>query len=115
MKTNIQAQGFALTEPIRAYTELRLVYAVSFASQIIRRVTVRLSDINGPRGGNDKKCQLVFTLQGLPDIVIQDTESNLYVAIDRAVDRASRAVARVIDRQHDYRIRGVNPILNIAI
>ena len=115
MKTNIQAQGFALTESIRAYTELRLVYAVSFASQIIRRVTVRLSDINGPRGGNDKKCQLVFTLQGLPDIVIQDTESNLYVAIDRAVDRASRAVARVIDRQHDYRIRGVNPILNIAI
>ena len=114
MKTNIQAQGFALTESIRAYTELRLLYAVSFASQIIQRVTVRLSDINGPRGGNDKKCQLVFTLQGLPDVIIQDTESNLYVAIDRAVDRASRAVARVIDRQHDYRATHVSdlPIAN---
>lgn len=106
MKTTIQTRGFELTESIKLYTERRLAFAVSFASQMIQRVNVRLSDINGPRGGNDKKCQVVFTLQGLPNVVIEDTESNFYVAIDRAVERASRALARVLERKHAHRTLG---------
>lgn len=60
MKTNIQARGFNLTKAIRGYTEHRLLFAVSFAQHYVQQITVRLSDINGPRGGNDKSCQLVL-------------------------------------------------------
>ncbi len=60
---------------------------------------MRLSDINGPRGGADKRCHLQVVLDGLPDVVIKDTEANLYVAIDRATDRAERTLVRKIDRQ----------------
>ena len=103
MKPIIQARGFLLTDAIREYTERKLIYAVSFAGSVTQRINVRLSDINGPRGGDDKRCQLVFTLQGLPSVVIEDTESNLYVAIDRAVERASRTLARVLARKHAFK------------
>lgn len=115
MKPNIQARGFPLTDAIREYAERRLVYAVSFASNVTQRINVRLSDINGPRGGDDKRCQLVFTLQGLPSVVIEDTESNLYVAIDRAVDRASRTLARVLERKHAHRESRLSGILSADI
>jgi ribosome-associated translation inhibitor RaiA len=61
---------------------------------------MRLSDINGPRGGVDKHCHLQVVLKGLPDVVIEDTEADMYVAINRAVDRAGRTVVRKINRQH---------------
>ena len=38
-------------------------------------VAVRLSDINGPKGGLDKHCHLQLRLRGLPDIVVKDTEA----------------------------------------
>ena len=58
-----------------------------------------LSDINGPRGGADKRCHLQVLLAGLPDVVIEDVEVDLYIAINRATDRAGRTVVRKIDRQ----------------
>lgn len=103
MQTHIQSRGFSLTQALREYTQRRLLYAVSFARDHIRKVTVRLSDINGPRGGTDKRCQLVVTLENMPSVVIEDTESNLYTAIDRAVERAGRTVSRVMARKHSHR------------
>lgn len=104
MQTTIQSKGFILTKALRDYTDKRLAYAISFASDYIQRITVRLSDINGPKGGEDKRCQLVLKLEGMPSVVIEDTESDLYMAIDRAVERASRSVARLLKRKHMYQI-----------
>ncbi len=60
---------------------------------------MRLSAINGPLGGSDKRCHLQAVLAGLPDVVVEDTEADLYVAIDRATDRVGRTLVRKIDRQ----------------
>jgi ribosomal subunit interface protein len=103
MQTHIQSRGFNLTEALREYTLRRLRYAVSFASDRIRRVTVQLSDINGPRGGADKRCQLVVTMEKLPSVIIEDTENDLYAAIDRATERAARSVARNLERKQVHR------------
>jgi ribosome-associated translation inhibitor RaiA len=47
----------------------------------------------------DKRCHLQVVLAGLPDVVVEDTEADLYVAIDRATDRAGRTLVRKIDRR----------------
>jgi len=60
---------------------------------------MQFSVINGPRGGVDKRCYLQVMLAGLSEVVIADIEADLYVAIDRAIDRAGRTVARKIERQ----------------
>jgi ribosome-associated translation inhibitor RaiA len=63
---------------------------------------VRLSDVNGPRGGEDKRCHIEVRLRGMPDVVIVDTEADLYVAIDRATERAGRALVRRLERRREF-------------
>lgn len=99
MQLDIQARDFPLTEALHKHAERRLQFALSCCSDHMMRVVMRLSDINGPRGGADKHCHLQVVLAGLPDVVIEDTEADMYVAIDRAADRASRTVVRRLARQ----------------
>jgi putative sigma-54 modulation protein len=102
MRIDIQTSGFKLTGGLREHTERRLQFALSWAVHDVRKVVVRLSDINGPRGGNDKRCYIQIPIPGRPDVVIEDTESDLYVAIDRAVERIERSVARRLERQREH-------------
>jgi ribosomal subunit interface protein len=99
MQIDIQARVFSLTDALRSYAERRLCSTLTCCDDHIRRVVMRLSDINGPRGGEDKRCHLQVVLDGLPDVVIEDIEADLYVAIDRATDRAGRTLVRKTDRQ----------------
>ncbi len=101
MQIDIQARNFPLTNALSGHIQRRLDYALSTRNEHIERIRVRLSDINGPRGGADKCCQIQVVLPHLADVVIEDTEVDLYVAIDRAADRASRTVARRLARQRD--------------
>ena len=101
MQINIQARNFPLTMALRGHIERRLGFALSTRDNHIQRVMVRLSDINGPRGGPDKCCHIQVVLPQLPDVVIEDTEADLYAAIDRAADRAGRTVGRRLSRQRD--------------
>ena len=103
MRIDIQASGFKLTDGLRAHAERRLQFALSWAVHDVRKVVVRLSDINGPRGGNDKRCHIQIPIPGRPDVVIEDTEPDLYVAIDHAVDRIERSVARRLERKREHR------------
>ncbi|MFA7270433.1 MAG: hypothetical protein WC073_13930 [Sterolibacterium sp.] len=48
MRIEIQASGFDLTDALRDHTERRLQFALSWASDDVRKVLVRRSDINGP-------------------------------------------------------------------
>lgn len=99
MQIDIQARSFTLTDALRTHAERRMRLALTCCDDHIQRVVVRLSDINGPHGGVDKRCHLQVVLKGLPDVVIEDTEADLYIAIDRATDRAGRTVVRKLNRQ----------------
>ena len=98
MQIDIQARGFKLTEGLRAQAERRVRFALGSASARVHSVVIRLSDENGPRGGVDKRCTIRAALPGVPPVVIEQQEADLYVAIDRAADRAGRAVARRLER-----------------
>ena len=102
MRIVIQANGFVLTEALRMYTEQRMANALGWAGERMRKLAVSLSDINGPRGGIDKRCKVQVQLGGGQEVVIEDTEADLYLAIDRAADRADRAVVRRVERRRDF-------------
>ena len=55
MQIEIHAHDFLLTEGLRAHVERRFQFAMSRFQNYVLRVSVRLSDINGPRGGVDKR------------------------------------------------------------
>jgi ribosomal subunit interface protein len=99
MQIDIQALNFALTQGLRGHIERRLAFALSTRDEQIQRIRVRLTDINGPKGGEDMCCHIQVTLNGLPDVVVKDVEADLYTAIDRAADRTGRTVSRQLDRR----------------
>lgn len=99
MQIDIQARNFPITDALRRHAERRLRFALGRCTDHIQRAVMRLSDTNGPRGGSDKRCHLQVVLVGLPDVVVEDTEGDLYVAIDRAADRAGRTVVRKLSRR----------------
>ena len=100
MQIDIQTRGFSLTNALLEYSQRRVLGAMAYISGHVNRVVIRLSDINGPRGGADKCCHVQVALAGMPDVIVEDTEIDMYTAIDRAIDRARRTAVRKVDRQH---------------
>ncbi len=108
MNLQIQAHDFTLSEGLRQHVTTRLDYALNHGRDVVTRVVVRLSDVNGPRGGEDKCCGIEVRLKGAPALIVEDTQADLYVAIDRAADRISRTFERQISRRRQF------PMVSVA-
>ena len=102
MQILTQARGFDLSAGLREHVERRLRFALDWAHYQVSGISVLLSDINGPRGGADKRCRIRVTVAGMTEVVIDDVEADLYIAIDRVVDRAGRTLARRVARQREH-------------
>lgn len=103
MQFDIKARGFTLTEGLRARAECRIRFAFGAARGRVGNVVMHLADVNGPRGGRDKRCTIRASLPGTPLVVVEHREADLYVAIDRAADRAARALTRRLKRVYTGR------------
>ena len=101
MRIHIQARHFTVTDALRSHAIRRIRFALTFCDIHIHRIVMRLSDINGPRGGADKCCHLQVSLVGLHDVIVEDIEADLYVAIDRAANRAGCTIRRRLTRRRD--------------
>ena len=103
MIIDIQARNVSLTETLRSYVVKRINSSLTGNNDYIQRIVVRLSDINGPKGGIDKRCHIQVVIPHQPDVVIDDVESSLYAAVDLAANRAGRTVSRHVAkyRKHD--------------
>ena len=83
----------------RDYIARKLGMRVGTFGASIERITVRLSDTNGPKGGRDQRCQIKVVLSGLPSVVVNETDSTLSRTIDCAVDAIAIAVRRRLQRR----------------
>jgi len=99
MQIQIQAQDFPLTEALVDYVERSINFELSSRYAQIRRIGVRLSAVEAARGRVDKHCRIQISLPRLQDIVIEESERDVYAAIARAIQRAGRTVNRRLKRQ----------------
>ena len=98
MQISIQAQGFRLTPALSEYVKRRLWFALSRSSEKIHRINVWLADINGPRGGIDKRCRLEVRMPKQPAVMIEQFDSDMYTAISRSAATAGRRVMGKLKR-----------------
>jgi len=96
---HVRVIGGAIDEEHRDYIARKLGMRLGKFASSIERITVRLSDVNGPKGGPDQKCQIKVVLSGLPSVVVNETDSALPRTIDRAIDAAAMAVRRRVQRR----------------
>jgi ribosome-associated translation inhibitor RaiA len=74
----------------------------------IERVTVRVTDTNGPRGGIDQVCNVKVVLSGLPSVVVERRDAALHAAIDVAMRATEQAVRRSVGRRRMKPLRRRN-------
>jgi putative sigma-54 modulation protein len=100
MKIEIRRRG-KLPDHLRAYVERRVHFALGRFGHRIQRVTVRIPDVNGPRGGVDQQCRVIADLGSLGRLTVEWVDNSLTAAVDHAADRIARSVARTIERSRD--------------
>ena len=97
--------GSALDEVHRDYLRRKLHRVLEKFGSAIERTSVRLEDVNGPRGGIDKRCQVKIVVRGLPSVYVDERDSSVQAAMDRARGRANRAVRQALQRRLQRRDR----------
>lgn len=102
---NIRVDGVQLDEDERAYIRRRLGEKLGKYASAIERVTVRVRDINGPRGGVDIQCRIKVVLSGLPSIVVEHEDTLLQPALTRTLTAVEQAVRRTLQRRRTRPIR----------
>lgn len=62
---------------------------------LIPRATVTLSDVNGPRGGIDKRCHVELKTGNRGSVVVTSMAHDWRSALEQALARAARVAVRI--------------------
>ncbi|RPH43614.1 MAG: HPF/RaiA family ribosome-associated protein [Burkholderiales bacterium] len=84
---------------MRDITQRRLRFVLRRLAWLVPQATVRLTDVNGPRGGLDKQCQVELETVGRGRVVVASVAADWRVAIDTALARAARLLERIRTRR----------------
>lgn len=96
---HIRAASTPIDAADRAYLRRKLGVKLGKFARAIERVSVRISDMNGPRGGVDKVCTIKVVLTRRPSVVVEQQHASLQTAMDAALQRTERAVRRSVQRR----------------
>jgi putative sigma-54 modulation protein len=96
---HIRATQIDLGAVERNYIRRKLGSKLGKYADSVERVSVRIEDVNGPRGGVDQSCRLKIVLRGLPSVVFESRDASLSAAVDAALTGVQRAVRRTLERR----------------
>lgn len=95
----IRGAGPGIDAEDKAYLRRKLGRRLGKFAPDVQRVSVRLDDINGPRGGVDWQCRIKVTLRGLPSVMVESREPSMQAAMDRALAKAGNSVRRALEQR----------------
>ena len=89
--------------PLRDVAVGRLKFVLRRLGNFVARARLRLSDVNGPRGGVDKRCQVELQTDAGGTVVITAASHDWRTAIDDALARAAQVMRRQLQRNRPDR------------
>jgi hypothetical protein len=96
---HIRVRGLELQDHERDTIARKLGLTLGKFASYIERISVRLNDANGPKGGKDQICRIKVVLSGLPSIVVENRAHARTIATERAVKATALAVRRRVQRR----------------
>src|SRR3954463_326952 len=88
---------------LRDLTERRVRFVLRRLGWLVPRAEVHLSDVNGSRGGIDKRCQVELKTDGAGSVIVTSVARDWRTALDLALARAARSLTRLWRRDIDSR------------
>ncbi len=98
MHLDIHARNIPLTLRLKEHAARRLEHALGRLAHRITRVTLRLADVNGPKGGVDVEALAVVEMANGTPVVVKGLYASPDDAIGAILERVRTAVARCQDR-----------------
>ncbi len=89
---------------LRDLTEQRVRFVLRRLVWLVPRAEVQMSDVNGPRGGIDKRCQVELRTDGAGTVVVSSVAGDWRTALENALARAARFLMRLWRRGDDSRL-----------
>ena len=89
MRTDIRHKNLQIDSPLRDRVRQRLLRRLDRLSREITLAAVHLEDVNGPRGGVDKRCLLEVTAPRVGTIVAGGEGTSVGAAVNEALRSAS--------------------------
>jgi putative sigma-54 modulation protein len=101
MRVHVRCTGLPHSQSLVEHTERKVYQHLSRFGGRLTSIEVRLSDVNGPRGGRDKRCQVIARAPGLGSLRVEELHDDLYAGAERALGRLAQAVGRSIARARE--------------
>ena len=95
-KIKIRSRHVGVNEALRAHVESRVGFALARFGNEIGRVIVRFSN-----SGEYKCCSIAVDVRARI-VWAEDTDADLFAAVDHASQRVSRSVGRAVERERDW-------------
>jgi ribosome hibernation promoting factor len=97
---DVRGHGLPLTDGLRQYATDHIAAKLAKHARAIQSVVIRVSDVNGTKGGEDKRCEVEVYLRRVPNpVVVAVINHDLHAAMAAAGDRASKTVGRTVARK----------------
>lgn len=103
MKVEFRSRGFKLTHSLLEHIAKRIAFATDRLLERVASVRVRVSCESTRHSGNHHLCSLETHLVPSGTILIEERDSNLYRAIDKATDRLGAAAERALKRTEPHK------------
>src|ERR1051326_4977317 len=100
MQIRTNANDAENAEAIRSYIERRLRLALGRFGQRVGHITVRIS----PDGPSANHCRIRAEMVPLGQIIVEETDSDLFTAVDRAAGNIRRQFGRELERIRNSRV-----------
>ena len=86
---------------LRDLTERRVRFVLRRLGWLVPRAEVQMSDVNGPRGGIDKHCQVALKTDVAGTVIVASVASDWRAALNMALAKAARLLRRALRRGAD--------------
>ena len=96
---HVRVIGASVDEEQDAYIRRKLGSKLGKYATAIERISVRLTDVNGPRGGVDQRCRIKVVLSALPSVVVERRHAEVDAVIDTALRATAEAVRRIVGKR----------------
>lgn len=99
MRIEVRGSNFPMSEALEGHVCRKVELASRRFADRIESVVVRLVDLNGPKGGRDKRCRIAARLSiSAPRIVVEAIDPDPYLAVTQAAARLDEMITRVVAR-----------------
>jgi len=103
MDIHLTARHLPHRSDLSGFAQRRAAFAFARFGSLVQRVEIRLSGVNGPRGGNGTACLARLPLARGGDLLVEGSASSPEDGIAGAMSRLAGRLRRLVSRRQDHR------------